>query len=131
MTWLSQVARTLAKSPFGLLMNAACASEVAAAVVVHAANDGAAMHPAGGKRQQFANLDAGGARGDGLDFPANVGRRSGLQVEHVLRGRPPLQVQQNHTLGPRRTCLSRARLHNAGNRRIAPKRTQKRPTQER
>ena len=73
---------------------------VAASVVVHAADDRRLVHPLRRQGKQFAHLDARRGRRDGLEFTTDALGRIGLQVEHILRGRAPLKVDQHHALRP-------------------------------
>jgi hypothetical protein len=73
---------------------------VAARAVVHGADQGGAVHPAGGAGQVLADMDAGRAGGDGPKLAPNLGRGARLKIEHVLRGRPAVQEDKNDAPGP-------------------------------
>ena len=55
-----------------------------------------AVHPPRHLRKVFADLDARGARGDRLELGTDAGWSVGLEIEHVLRGRTALQIEQHH-----------------------------------
>src|SRR5439155_11106828 len=66
--------------------------------MIDRADQGAAVQPACGPRQMFANLDAGDIRGDRLELAANLNRSRRLQVEHVLGGSAAVKVKQEDVL---------------------------------
>src|SRR4029077_13325882 len=72
------------------------------------ANDDAFVHDAGDAREDFADLDAGDVGGDRLELRAKRARRLGLDLPHILVGRPAAKIDIDDGFArPGRTALGR------------------------